>query len=268
MLEILQYEFMRHAVFAALLSSVACGIIGTYVVVKRIVSISGGISHASFGGIGLGYLLGVNPLWTLIPFSIAAALGIGFVSRKARISEDTTIGIFWSMGMALGVIFIGLTPGYAPDLFSYLFGNILTVPSSDIFLMLFLDAVILIVVVMYYKEFLALCFDEDYARVASVNVKTLYFLLLVLVAITIVILIRIVGIVLVIALLTMPSAIAKQYTFRLHRMMLLSIIIGAVITMSGLWLSYQFDLPSGATIILLSGMLLGVSSLFKARAQH
>lgn len=265
MFEIFQFDFMRHAIVAAILASVACGIIGTYVVVKRIVSISGGISHASFGGIGLGYFLGVNPLLTLVPFSILAALGIGLVSRKARISEDTAIGVFWSMGMALGVIFIGLTPGYTPDLFSYLFGNILTVPKADIMMMLFLDVVILGIVVMYYKEFMALCFDEEYARVTNVNVRKMYLLLLVLVAITIVILIRVVGIVLVIALLTMPAAVAKQYTHRLHKMMLLAVLLGTVLTLSGLWMSYQFNLPSGATIILLSGALLSISSLLKLK---
>ncbi len=128
MIEALQFEFMRNALLAALFASIACGIIGTYVVVKRIVFISGGIAHAAFGGIGLGYLLGVNPLLGVIPFSILAALAMGLVSRSGKVSEDTGIGIIWATGMAAGIIFIGLSKGYAPDLFSYLFGNILTVP--------------------------------------------------------------------------------------------------------------------------------------------
>ena len=151
MLEALQYEFIRNALLSAILASIACGIIGTYVVVKRIVFISGGIAHAAFGGIGLGYFLGINPVLGVIPFSIASALGIGLVSKKSKLPEDTTIGIFWSMGMALGVIFIGLTPGYAPDLFSYLFGNILTVSSSDKRLMLILDTIIIVVLSLLYS---------------------------------------------------------------------------------------------------------------------
>ena len=143
MIEILQYEFMRNALMAAILVSVTCGIVGTYVVIKRIVFISGGISHAAFGGIGLGYLLGINPILTAIPFSIFAAIGIGVISKKAKVSEDAAIGILWTVGMALGIIFIALSPGYAPDLFSYLFGSILTVPFFDLIIMLILNVIII-----------------------------------------------------------------------------------------------------------------------------
>ena len=177
MLEALQFEYMRNALTAAVLGSVACGIIGSYVVVKRIGYISGGIAHAAFGGIGLGYFLGINPLYCLIPFSLASACGIGLISRKAKVSEDTAIGLFWTVGMALGIIFIGLTPGYAPDLFSYLFGNILTVPHNDVSLMLALDAFILLVVFFFYKEFLAVSFDEEYAEISGVKTLFIYLLL-------------------------------------------------------------------------------------------
>jgi len=146
MLEALQYEFMRNAQFAGLLASVACGIVGVYVVVKRIVFISGGIAHASFGGIGLGYLAGISPVLGAMFFTLASALGMGLVTRRTKLPEDTAIGILWAMGMAMGIIFIGLTPGYAPDLFSYLFGNILTVPRSGLILMLALDAIIVTIV--------------------------------------------------------------------------------------------------------------------------
>ena len=154
MLEILQYDFMRNAIIAAILASIACGIIGVYVVVKKIVFISGGISHASFGGIGLGYYLGTNPLYGLIPFSLLAALVMGVVSKRSKVAEDTAIGILWSLGMAIGIILISLTPGYAPDLMTYLFGNILTVPLSDIYLMVALDAVIIIIV---YADYIFCC---------------------------------------------------------------------------------------------------------------
>jgi len=263
MIEILQYEFMRNALIAALLASVACGIIGVYVVIKRIVFISGGIAHASFGGVGLGYLLGVDPVLGVVPFSIASALGIGIISKKTNLSEDTTIGMLWVMGMALGVIFISLSPGYAPDLFGYLFGSILTVPFSDIILMSILDGIIISVVFLLYKEFLALSFDEEFATVVGVPTKYLYFILLCLVALTVVVLIRIVGIILVIALLTVPASISKQFTHDLKKMMFFSIFLSSIFSISGLWISYELNLASGAAIVLVSigGFL--IFSLFK-----
>lgn len=262
MIEALQFEFMRNALLAALFASIACGIIGTYVVVKRIVFISGGIAHAAFGGIGLGYLLGVNPLLGVIPFSILAALAMGLVSKSGKVSEDTGIGIIWATGMAAGIIFIGLSPGYAPDLFSYLFGNILTVPFSDVILMLLLDIIIIIIVALFYRQFLAICFDEEYAAVLGVRVGLVYLLLLAMVALTVVILIRIVGIILVIALLSIPAAIAKQHTSSLSKMMVVSSILGMFFTTCGLWLSYIFDLASGATIILVCTAGFVVSTLY------
>lgn len=251
---ILQYEFIRNALLAGLLASVACGIIGVYVIVKRIVFISGGIAHASFGGVGLGYLIGINPVLGAMLFTIPSALGMGLVTRRTRMAEDTAIGILWALGMALGVIFVGLAPGYAPDLFSYLFGNILTVPFSDILLMLILDAVIITGTVLLFKEFLALSFDEEFGKVAGMPVEALYLLLLGLIALTVVVLIRVVGIVLVIALLTMPAALARQYTHRLSRMMLLAVGFSALFTFGGLFLSFALDLASGATIIVLSSL--------------
>ncbi|MDP2917666.1 MAG: metal ABC transporter permease [Dehalococcoidia bacterium] len=255
MLDLLQYEFMRNALLAGLLASIACGIIGTYVVVQRIVFISGGISHTAFGGIGLGYLVGINPVLGAVFFTIPSALAMGVISRKTRLPEDTAIGILWAIGMALGIIFIGLAPGYAPDLFSYLFGNILTVPTSDLLLMAALDVFIIIVVLALYKEFLALAFDREFGRVVGVPVEALYLLLLCLIALTVVILIRVVGIVLVIALLTIPAALARQFTYHLKRMMLLSVLFSMAFTFGGLWLSFQLDLASGATIIILAGVV-------------
>jgi len=253
MIEILQFEFMRNALIAALLASIACGIIGVYVAVKRIVFISGGIAHAAFGGIGLGYFLGVNPVLGVIPFSIAAALIMGVISKRTKIPEDTAIGILWVMGMALGVIFVALSPGYAPELFGYLFGSILTVPTSDIILMLSLNAAIIAVVFSLHREFQAISFDEEYATTIGLPTERLYLLLLCLIALTVVLLIRVVGVILVIALLTIPAAMSRQFTHRLSSMMFLSVFLCAVFTVCGLWLSYAFDLPSGATIVLVSG---------------
>ncbi|MBM4462761.1 MAG: metal ABC transporter permease [Chloroflexi bacterium] len=269
MLDALQYQFMQNALMAGLLAAVACGIIGVYVVVKRIVFISGGIAHASFGGIGLGYLAGISPVLGAMLFAVTSALGMGLVIRRTKLPEDTAIGILWAMGMALGVVFIGLAPGYAPDLFSYLFGNILTVPSSDLILMLVLDAVIVSIVIALYKELQALSFDEEFGRVVGVPVEALYLLLLCLIALTVVVLVRVVGIILVIALLTIPAAMARQFTHDMKKMMLLAILFGALFSFFGLWLSYEFDVASGATIILLSGTMLlcsfGLSKLLSKR---
>jgi zinc transport system permease protein len=263
MIEALQFEYMQNALIASLLGSIACGVVGSYVVVKKIGYISGGIAHASFGGIGLGYFLGINPLFCLIPFSLISAWSIGIISRKAKTSEDTVIGILWSSGMAMGVILIGLTPGYAPDLFSYLFGNILTVPRSDIFFMAGLDFFIFVAVLFLYREFLAVCFDEEYAEASGVNSLLVYLLLLTLVAVTVVMLGRIVGIILVIALLTIPPAIARQYCNNLLPMMALSTILGIFLTTGGIWISYALDLATGATIILLLAGTFIVSTVIK-----
>ena len=259
MLEVLQYQFMQNALLAGLLAAIACGIVGVYVVVKKVVFISGGIAHASFGGIGLGYLLGINPVLGAMVFTVASSLGIGLVTRRTRMPEDTAIGILWAMGMALGIIFIGLAPGYAPDLFSYLFGNILTVPFFDLMLMLILDVVIIALVALLYKEFLYLSFDEEFSTVSGVPTEGLYLLLLGLVALTVVVLIRVVGIILVIALLTIPAALARQFTHSLKKMMLLAILASVFFTFSGLWISYVLNLASGATIILVSGTALFIS---------
>ena len=263
MIEILQFEFMRNALIAGLLASIACGIVGSYIVIKRIVFISGGISHAAFGGIGLGYFLGINPILGAIVFSIGSALGIGVISKKAASREDTAIGILWAIGMALGIIFIGLTPGYAPDLFSYLFGSILTVPRQDLIMMLILDIVIIGLVSILYKEFMAVSFDEEFALILGIPVNFLYVLILCLTALTVVVLIRVVGAILVIALLTIPAAISEQFTHKMNRIMIYSMLLGAIFTMSGLWLSYIFDLASGATIILVSGIGFFIALLLK-----
>lgn len=261
MLEALQYEFMRNALAAGLLAAVACGVVGVYVVVKRIVFISGGIAHTSFGGIGLGYFLGINPILGALVFALGSGVTIGLVTRRTRLPEDTTIGVLWAMGMALGIVFIGLAPGYAPDLMSYLFGNILTVPSGDLLLMLVLDGVILAVVIALYKEYLIVAFDEEYATAIGMPVEKLWLLLLGMIALTVVVLIRVVGMILVIALLTFPAAMARQFTHNMRTMMVLSVALGALFTVGGLALSYALGLPSGATIILLGGCALGVTLL-------
>jgi zinc transport system permease protein len=267
--EVLQLEFMQRALIAGLLVSVGCGIVGTYVVINRLVFISGAIAHAAYGGIGLGYFLRANPVLGAIAFSVGAALAMGVVQRRTRERTDTIIGMMWAIGMAIGIIFIDLTPGYAVDLMSYLFGSILTVPWSDLLIMLVLDAVLIVVVVAFYKELVAISFDETYASTVDVRVDAIYLLLFCMVALTVVMLMRVVGLILVIALLTIPAAIGGQFTANLKRMMLTSVALGILFTTVGLWLSYAFDLTSGATIILTcaAGFVLAMAGKWLMRSR-
>ena len=254
---------MQRALIAAVLVSVACGVVGSYVVIKRIVSLSGAISHAAFGGVGIGYFLGVNPVLAAIPFSIISAIAIGGVKQISNISEDTSIGILWSVGMAIGVIFINLTPGYAPDLFSYLFGSILTVNNTDLYIMLILDIVIIATVYLFRREFLAVSFDEEFSKVVGLPALLVYMLLLALVALSVVVLIKVVGVILLIALFTIPAAISKQYTYNLRNLMILATILGIVLTTVGLILSYIFNLASGATIVMVLATAFAISYYLK-----
>ncbi|MCQ8893760.1 MAG: metal ABC transporter permease [Methanolinea sp.] len=258
-LGILSSGFFQNALMAAVLSSVACGIIGSYVVVKRMVAVSGGISHAAFGGVGIGYLLSVDPFGSALAFTSLVGLGIGIMREKAHQEIDTLIGAVWAAGMALGVVCISLAPGYAPDLFSYLFGNILLVPSQDIPLMAIFSLIVVLVVVFLYVPLQAVTFDEEYARVMNLPVSGLSLLLLLMVALTVVMLIRIVGIILVIALLTLPAATVRSYVSRLPEMMVASVALSLVLSLGGLFLSYAWNIPSGATIILLATLVYGVS---------
>ena len=250
--DILQYQFMRHALMTGLLVSIACGIIGTFVVVKRIVFLSGGISHTAYGGIGIGYYLGINPIIGAIVFSLAAAFGIAWVRQNASQREDTLIGVMWATGMAIGIMFIDKTPGYAPNLMTYLFGNILAVPTSDLILMAVLNILIISVTILLFKELKAFTFDEEYSAISGVPVTVLNIILFCMIALTVVILIRAVGIILVIALLAIPPATIVQFRFSLKKTMIFSMIIGAAFITFGLLISAAYDLTSGATIIIVA----------------
>jgi zinc transport system permease protein len=249
----LQFTFMRNALLAGLLVSVVCGVIGTFVVVNRIVFLSGGIAHAAYGGIGLGYFLGFNPVLGAMIFSVTSALAMGAVYRRTRERADTIIGVLWAIGMAIGIILVDLAPGYKADLMSYLFGSILAVPSSDLWIMLVLDVVVVAMVVLFYKELLSISFDETFATVQNVPVDAIYLLLLCLIAFAVVMMMRVVGLIMVIALLTIPAAISAQFVTDMRKMMLLAAVLGTVFTTAGLWLSYFLNLTSGATIILVAG---------------
>ena len=194
-MEILSYEFMRHALLAGVLASISCGVIGAYVVIKRIVFISGGIAHTAYGGIGLGYFLGINPMLGALGFTILSAIGMGIVSDRSAQRSDTIIGVMWAVGMALGIVFVSLSPGYTTDLMSYLFGNILVVPVMDLWLLMILDLIIVITVMVLFENFKATAFDEEFAQASGLNTRLLNLILLVLIALTIIVLIRAVGII-------------------------------------------------------------------------
>ena len=254
MLEALQFEFMRNALLAGLLASIICGVMGTLVVVNRIVFLSGGIAHAAFGGIGLAFFFGVHYMVGTIGFAILAALVMASITLKAKHRADTIIGVIWAVGMASGIIMLDLTPGYNVNLMSYLFGSILTVPGSDLWMMLGAGVAILGMVAYFYNDYLALSYDEEFAQIRGVRVKPLYYLMIVMLAVGIVMIIQVVGLILVIALLTIPPYIAEKYSKSLIQMMVLSSLLSAIFSVSGLWLSYALNLTSGATIILVAGL--------------
>jgi zinc transport system permease protein len=268
MIEALQFGFMRNALMAGMLISIACGIIGTFVVIKRIVFISGGIAHAAYGGIGLGYFFKFNPVLGAIIFSVAAALGMGAVQRKTQQRVDTIIGVMWAIGMAVGIIFVDKAAGYKADLMSYLFGSILAVPSIDLLIMLVLDLVVIALMVLFYKELLAISFDETFATVENVPVDAIYMILLCMIAFTVVMMMRVVGLIMVIALLTIPAAISGQFVKDMKKMMVLASILGVIFTTTGLWLSYFLNLTSGATIIMVSGAVYLLSLAVKPLLRH
>ncbi len=260
---LLQFSFLQHALLAGLLASVGCGVVGSYVVVKRIGFLAGGIAHAVLGGMGIALFYGVSPLSGALAAALVAAILIGWVSLRWREQEDTLIGALWAIGMAIGILFISRTPGYNVDLMSYLFGNILLVSSSDLWLMAVVDVVLAATVLLFYRQFMAVSFDEEFARLRGLPVTFFYLLLLCMVALTVVLLIQVVGLILVIALLTLPAAIAIQYVHTLGRIMLVAALLGVTFTTSGLALSYQPDLPAGATIILVAGTTYLLSTMLR-----
>lgn len=247
--ELLQYKFITNSLLAGIFASISCGIIGTYIVTRRKVFLSGGITHASFGGIGIGYYFGFNPVIAAAVFAVFSALGIEFTAKKTDVREDSVIGILWSFGMAVGIMFVFLTPGYAPNLMSYLFGSILTVSTLDIWLMFGLTALIIFIFVAFYRTILFVSYDQEFAKTHNIAVDLMNYLLISLVALTIVLNIKIVGIILVISLLTIPQSIANLFTKKFKNIIALSIVIGLVGAFLGLVISYKINIPSGASII-------------------
>ena len=277
MKELFSNPFIQASLLAALLASFASGVIGSYVVIKRIVFISGSIAHSVLGGMGLFLWLGrtyqipwLNPLMGAFVASIFSAMIIGWIHLRFRERKDAIIASVWSTGMAIGVIFISLTPGYTTEIMNFLFGNILWTTPTDLLLLLILDFVILISVGLFYNQFLAISFDEQQARLGGLNITFYYFFLLILIAISVVLLIQVIGVILVIALLSLPAMIASLFSKKLIYMMGLSILIAAFFNLSGIVLSYELNWPMGATIALISAifymLILGIQKKMKTLA--
>lgn len=258
-----QYQFIVNAFVAALLIAVAAGMVGSYIVAKRLVFLSGGITHASFGGIGIAYFLGVNPLAGAAAFAVLSAFGVEALSQRMAVREDSAIGILWSVGMAIGIFFIYLTPGYSPNLMTFLFGSILTVSSTDIWLLLTLNMVMVAFFLLFYRSILYLAFDPDFAKTQRIPVKTFSYILKGFLALTIVLSIRMVGIILLISLLTIPPSTANLFTKRFNQIIFASIAIGFLGAVGGLLISYNMNVPSGATIIMVLVAIFAVAKLLR-----
>lgn len=246
---IFQYDFIIKGLLGAIFASITAGLAGSYIVSRRMVFLSGGITHASFGGIGIGYFFGFNPVVGAAIFGILSALGVEYLSVKQKIREDSAIGILWAFGMAVGIIFIYLTPGYSPNLMSYLFGSILTVTNADIIALGIMSVVLIIYFSAFYRSILYISFDESFARTYSPYVNIFKYVTTALVALTIVLNIRMAGIVLVLSLLTIPPNIAMIFTKVYSRIILWSVISGFIGTAAGYTISFFAGIPTGATII-------------------
>ena len=263
MLEILQYDFIQNALISGILISIAAGIIGSLVVVNKITFLTGGIAHSSYGGIGLAIYLGIPVLFGATVFAVITAILIAIITLKNRTRIDAIIGMMWASGMAIGIIFVDLTPGYNVDLMSYLFGSIIAVSAEDIQYMTVLDIFIIGIVVYFYKEILAVSYDSEFATLRGINVKFFYTLILILAALCVVAAIKAVGLILVIALLTIPTYLAESFASRLSSMMILSSILATIFTILGLVVSYSYDISSGASIIMVAVLVLGVVKVIR-----
>jgi zinc transport system permease protein len=259
---VLNEPFFRNAALAGIIASIVCGVIGPIVLVRKISAISGGIAHSVLGGMGVAILIGANPTIGALVSALITAVIIGVVSQRNKAQEDVLINALWALGMAIGIICISRTSGYGVDLNSYLFGNILMVSEETIVQSAVLAAIVVATVALFFKQIIAMCFDEEFAQLRGVKVKFLNLMILCLVAVTVVVLLQIVGLIMVIALLALPAATAMLFAGSLARIMVLSGFVGAASTLSGLLVSYEFDLPAGATIIIVASILYIASLVF------
>lgn len=249
---ILEYSFFQNALIGSLFASILCGFIGTYIVTRRLVFISGGITHASFGGIGIGIYSGVNPILSAMLFAIFSACGVQWMSQRGGLREDSAIAVFWTLGMSIGIIFCFLSPGFMPDLSSFLFGSILTIGRYDLWLLFGLTTIVILTFTLFFRPILSVSFDDNFARSQGLPVAFIEYMMMILIAMTIVSTLRLVGIVLAISLLTIPQMTANLFTFSFKRIIFFSIIIGWVDCLAGLGISYMLNVPSGAAIIFVS----------------
>ena len=252
LIELLQYTFFQHALLGSLFASIACGIVGTYIVTRRLVFISGGITHASFGGIGIGLYTGVSPILSAAIFSVLSAFGVEWLSKRKDMREDSAIAVFWTFGMAIGIIFSFLSPGFAPDLSAFLFGNILTITRTDIVVLAVLSLLLIAFFSIFLSPIIYIAFDREFARSQRIPVVLFEYILMMFIALTIVACLRMIGIVLAMSLLTIPQLTANLFTVSFKRIILLSILFAYIGCVGGLLLSYQLQIPSGAAIIFFS----------------
>ena len=252
MTDILQYTFIQHAVIGSFFASIACGLVGTYIVTRRLVFISGGLTHASFGGIGLGLYLGVPPLLSAAVFAVLSSFGVEWLGKRKEMREDSAIAVFWALGMAVGVIFTFLSPGFTPDISAYLFGNILTITRGDLLLLCCISALLAVFFLLFRRPIVYVAFDREFACSQGIRVQLLEYVLMMFIALTIVACLRMVGIVLVISLLTIPQMTANLFSQRFAGIVWLSIAIGYLSCLGGLYLSFRVNIPSGASIIFIS----------------
>ncbi len=264
MSELFQYDFFIRSLAGAVFAAITCGLTGTYIVSRRMVFVSGGITHASFGGIGIGYFLGINPVMGAAVFGVLVALGMERFSYRDMVRQDSLIAMLWSLGMAVGVIFIYITPGYAPNLLTYLFGSILTITTTDLLLLGGLSLISILIFILFYNTILMVSFDEGFAETRSMPVKGIKSMMIILVALTIVFNIRIVGIIMVLALLTVPQAIANLFTSNYKHMLIYSVLSGMAGTLSGLAASWYLNIPSGATIVFTLVLMFSMAKLIKS----
>ena len=272
MIELLQYQFIQNAIYASLLISILCGLVGTYVVSRRIVFIAGGVTHASFGGIGIGYFLGIHPLWGAAVFSTMAANVMHYFTGSGKLREDSAIGILWSFGMALGIIFIFITPGTPPNLMSYLFGNLLTVSSRELLMMLALALIVVLFFLFFYRLIIAIAFDESYAKTLRLPVQFINYALMTLIALVIVITIKAAGIILVMSYLTIPQSTSNLFFNDFKKIAFGSIVISVIGSLAGLAISYVLNVPTGASVItvfvimfLIARIVFGITNKRKQR---
>lgn len=263
-MDLLNYTFFQNALIGSLLASIACGIIGTYIVTRRLVFISGGITHASLGGVGIALYSGISPLLCTLSFSLLSALGIQWLSKRNDVREDSAIAMFWTLGMAVGIMFSFLTPGYASDLTTYLFGNILTITQADLLLLAVVTGLLILFFSLFFRAILSVAFDSNFARSQGLPVTLFEYILMAFIAVTVVATLRMIGIVLAISMLTIPQMTANIFTMNFRYIIWLSILIGMIGCAGGLFVSYFLNVPSGASIIFFSIIIYVLCKVGKA----